>query len=65
MKKSSHPSGRARQRRSSSDARASTGSWAFNLASESLFALGSSEAVRRVVYRTADGRIRFLPLTAR
>jgi hypothetical protein len=65
MKKSSHPSGRSRQQRSSRAARGTTGSWAFNLASESLFALGSSEAVRRVAYRTADGRIRFLPLTAR
>ena len=40
----------------------STGSWAFNLASESLFALGSTERARRVAYRGADGELRFLPL---
>jgi hypothetical protein len=38
------------------------GGWAFNLASESLFALGSTEGARRVAYRTADGELRFLPL---
>jgi hypothetical protein len=38
-----------------------SGRWAFNLATESLFALGSSEAVFRVAYRTADGRLRLLP----
>ncbi len=38
------------------------GGWAFNLASESLFALGSTEGARRVAYRTASGELRFLPL---
>jgi hypothetical protein len=65
MKKPSHSSGRSGQRRGPREARAAAGSWAFNLATESLFALGSSEAVRRVAYRTSDGRIRFLPLSAR
>ena len=36
--------------------------WAFNLASETLFALGSSESARRVAYRSSDGELRFLPL---
>jgi hypothetical protein len=36
--------------------------WAFNLASESLFPLGSTEQARRVAYRTANGELRFLPL---
>jgi len=40
----------------------SAGRWAFNLASENLFALGSTEALRRAAYRTADGNLRFLPL---
>ena len=40
----------------------SVGRWAFNLASENLFALGSTDAIRRVAYRTADGHLRFLPL---
>jgi hypothetical protein len=38
------------------------GSWSFNLASESLFALGATEKARRVAYRTATGELRFLPL---
>ncbi len=38
------------------------GRWAFNLASESLFTLGSAESPRRVAYRTATGELRFLPL---
>ena len=38
------------------------GRWAFNLASESLFALGSTEKARRVAYRTVTGELRFLPL---
>jgi hypothetical protein len=38
------------------------GSWAFNLASDCLFALGSTERVRRVAYRGPDGQLRFLPL---
>jgi hypothetical protein len=36
--------------------------WVFNLAGESLFALGSTDQARRVAYRTADGTLRFLPL---
>ena len=39
----------------------STGRWSFNLASEHLFVLGSTDTVRRAAYRTSDGRIRFLP----
>jgi len=39
-----------------------TGRWSFNLATESLFTLGSTEQARRVAYRTATGEIRFLPL---
>ncbi len=38
------------------------GRWAFNLASERLFALGSTERIRRGAYLTAQGEMRFLPL---
>jgi hypothetical protein len=38
------------------------GRWSFNLASESLFSLGSTDNARRVAYRTATGELRFLPL---
>ncbi len=41
---------------------AGDGRWAFNLASESLFSLGTTDKARRVAYRTADGQLRFLPL---
>ena len=40
----------------------SEGRWEFNPASESLFALGSIDSVRRAAYRTAAGELRFLPL---
>jgi len=50
-----------RSRRPSETASPKTGSWAFNLATESLFALGSNEAVWRVAYRRANGDLRFLP----
>lgn len=40
----------------------SVGRWAFNLASENLFALGSPEITHRAAYRTVDGHLRFLPL---
>jgi len=40
----------------------SEGRWEFNLASESLFALGSSDGLRRAAYRTSGGELRFLPL---
>ncbi len=40
----------------------SSGRWAFDLASERLFALGSPDGFRRVAYRAALGEIRFLPL---
>ena len=39
----------------------SEGPWEF-AASGSLFALGSTDAVRRAAYRTATGEMRFLPL---
>jgi hypothetical protein len=66
MKKTSRPDhpGEA-SRRSPRDGRKKQGKdsrWVFNLASESLFALGSTEQARRVAYRTADGTLRFLPL---
>ena len=38
----------------------SVGRWAFNLATESLYALSSGEGLRRVAYRRADGSLRFL-----
>lgn len=38
-----------------------SGRWSFNLASEHLFVLGSTDTIRRAAYRTSDGRIRFLP----
>jgi hypothetical protein len=37
------------------------GRWSFNLASDILFALGSTEGARRVAYRTPTGELRFLP----
>jgi hypothetical protein len=52
-------------RRSPRDTRKKEGRdnrWVFNLAGESLFALGSTDQARRVAYRTADGTLRFLPL---
>lgn len=39
----------------------SEGRWEFT-ASGSLFALGSTDAVRRAAYRTVAGEMRFLPL---
>jgi len=39
----------------------SEGRWEFT-ANGSLFALGSTDAVRRAAYRTAEGELRFLPL---
>ena len=56
---------RATARRSHGDCPDVTGSvgrWAFSLATESLFPLGSTESARRAAYRSADGQIRFLPL---
>ncbi|MCE0498584.1 MAG: hypothetical protein LV481_11620 [Methylacidiphilales bacterium] len=57
-----HPS--ETSRRSPRDCRrdgAKEGRWSFNLASEILFALGSTESARRVAYRTPTGELRFLP----
>jgi len=54
-----HPS--ESTRRSSKVCR-NEGRWAFNLTSERLFALGSTDRVRRVAYRTATGELRILPL---
>ena len=57
-----HP--RATARRSQRDCLAQNGSsgrWEFNLATGSLFVLGSTERVRQAAYRTADGQLRFLP----
>ncbi len=51
-------------RRSPRDCRrdgAKEGRWSFNLAGDNLFALGSTESVRRVAYRTPTGELRFLP----
>ena len=51
-------------RRSPKDCRregAKEGRWSFNLASDILFALGSTESARRVAYRTPTGELRFLP----
>jgi hypothetical protein len=36
--------------------------WAFNLATERLFSLGSLDGFQRMAYRTAQGDVRFLPL---
>jgi hypothetical protein len=38
-----------------------TGPWEFT-SSGRLFAMGATDAARRVAYRTADGQMRFLPL---
>ena len=65
MKKPSrrdHPSEPShRNRRDCRQNGGSEGRWEFT-ASGSLFALGSTDAVRRAAYRTADGELRFLPL---
>jgi len=62
------PSRRSHQgetaRRSTRESRrdgAQEGRWSFNLASDILFALGSTESARRVAYRTPTGELRFLP----
>jgi len=55
--KPSHRSRRDRRRNGGSEGR-----WEFNLASEILFALGSTDVARRAAYRTAGGELRFLPL---
>ncbi|HEY0257740.1 MAG TPA: hypothetical protein VGC39_09880, partial [Candidatus Methylacidiphilales bacterium] len=58
-----HPRATARRNRGGCPASSgSVGRWSFNLASENLFALGSTDAIRRAAYRTADGQLRFLPL---
>jgi hypothetical protein len=66
MKKTSrrdHPSEPShRSRRDCHQKGGSEGRWEFNPASESLFALVSTEAGRRAAYRTTDGELRFLPL---
>jgi hypothetical protein len=66
MKKSSyrdHSSGSSRpSQKASAKNDGKDGRWSFNLASESLFSLGSSDGPRRVAYRTATGELRFLPL---
>ncbi|MCE0482693.1 MAG: hypothetical protein LV479_00465 [Methylacidiphilales bacterium] len=66
MKKSSHldhlSESRHRSHEGCPQKGAKEGRWAFNLASESLFALGSTEGARRVAYRTATGELRFLPI---
>jgi hypothetical protein len=65
MKKTSrrdHPSEPShRNRRDCRQNGGSEGRWEFT-ASGSLIALGSTDAVRRAAYRTADGELRFLPL---
>ena len=63
MKKSSHrEEGSRGSKKVRSEKTSREGRWAFNLASESLFALGSTETARRAAYRTATGELRFLPL---
>ena len=64
-KKSRHDHPSEASRRSHRDCRKQNGKdgrWVFNLASESLFPLGSTDRARRVAYRMADGTLRFLPL---
>jgi len=57
-----HPSETSRRsHRAYSQNGGKEGGWAFNLASENLFALGSTGPARRVAYRTATGELRFLP----
>jgi len=66
MKKTSrrdHPSEPSRRsRRDCLRNGESEGRWEFSLASEILFAFGSTERARRAAYRTAGGELRFLPL---
>ncbi len=50
-----NPAARSGRRRGGSK-----GPWEF--ASERLFAVGETDAVRRAAYRAADGELRFLPL---
>jgi hypothetical protein len=65
MKKPTRPDQTSEaSRRSSQECRsqgAKGGGWSFNLATENLFALGSTDKARRVAYRTATGELRFLP----
>jgi hypothetical protein len=65
MKKNSrrdHPSESShRSRRDCHQNGGSEDRWEFT-SSSSLFALGSTDAVRRAAYRTAGGELRFLPL---
>lgn len=61
MKKPSRPNHSSEtSRRSGRDCR-KEGRWEFNLAGETLIALGSTERARRVAYRTPTGELRFLP----
>ena len=38
------------------------GQWAFNFSSDRLFALGSTDRIRRAAYRSSSGEMRFFPL---
>ena len=65
MKKNSHhgsSESSRRNRRNGGDNSGSKGRWEFSLGSENLFALGTADSARRVVYYNADGEIRVLPL---
>jgi hypothetical protein len=61
MKKSSRRDHQGESSHRSRKKAGSDGRWEFT-ASGSLISLGSTEAVRRAAYRTADGELRFLPL---
>jgi hypothetical protein len=62
MKKTTHRHHRRETHRRGFHACHGGDRWAFNLASERLFSIGSPDGFRRVAYRTALGEIRFLPL---
>jgi hypothetical protein len=62
MKKTALKNQPSESARRSSRACRSPERWAFNHTSERLFALGSTDSIRRFAYRTMMGELRFLPL---
>jgi hypothetical protein len=62
MKKTAPRNAPSESTRRSSRACRAPERWAFNHTSDRLFALGSTQSVRRFAYRTMMGELRFLPL---
>jgi hypothetical protein len=62
MKKKAHRNPPSESMRRSSRVCGTTERWAFSHTSERLFALGSTDSIRRFAYRTMMGELRLLPL---